>query len=569
MSSFNLGIIVIIGLAVIVSVWRVVRDSRAWRWTRILAQFLMTGLLYLLLFPPVNERPRVQGIVLTPGVTAAQMMNRDHSLPSLALPGVEFNDPAIDRVPDLASGLRRHQEIGNIEILGDGLPPRDRGAVGDRGVKFSPGDTLAGVVNLQLSTDVRSGAMWSVRGQLTGIPRAHVELRDRSDATVASATADDEGRFTLSVRAKSAGQSLYRLRLVDAAQVTLEEIPLPLVVADGSAVRTLILAGAPDPELKYLRRWIVDSGNSVASRIGLSRGIEQLQNAVDLAAASLAEIDLLIADERAWAGLSTAEKAQIKSSVERGMGLILRTTGPLSSQVRSEWVAFGFKIESFDGARSVTLANPVSGISVSREPFNISVEDSVALVSGVDRSTLAAWRAVGQGRVALWLALDTYRLQLEGDDSRYGTLWSDAFAAIARARGIRPPLLPTFARVEQRSEFCQLDAAAALEDTDGQIHDLLVGKDSIRCAAWWPMKSGWHAIVEGPSRWPFYVYSADDAKTLKREETREATSELVQENPATSSYRVPMQRWPWFLVWLLICAGIWWLERKDDRQSFY
>jgi hypothetical protein len=314
-----------------------------------------------------------------------------------------------------------------------------------------------------------------------------------------------------------------------------------------------------------LRRWILDSGNSVASRIGLSRGIEQLQNTVDLAAASLAQADLLIADDRAWSSLAPSEKEQIKASVEQGMGLILRATGPLSSRVRTEWMTFGFKIEASNSARSVTLASPVSDVSVSRQPLQIGAEDSVALVVAQDGSTLSAWRAVGQGRVAVWLPLDTYRLQLTGDESRYGALWSEVFEAIARARGIHAPSLHMFTRVGQRSEVCDVDSAAAIEDAEGRMHDLLISKDSRRCAAWWPMQSGWHAVVEGTSRWPLYVYSADDAKALMRTELRDATSRLVRERSAPSSHRVAMQRWPLFLVWLLLSASIWWLERKLTR----
>ncbi len=565
MSALDTAVIVILGLCVIVSVWRVARDSSAWRWTRLVGQFLMAGLLYLLLFPPVVEQRRVNGLVLTPGVTSAQLTNRDQTLPTLALPGVSTEDSTIEIVPDLASGLRQHPEIGDIEILGDGLPARDRDAAGDRGIKFLPGNNLVGIVSLTLPGEVRPGSMWSVRGRLAGMTDVQVQLLDRSDATVATVKPDDEGRFIVSARAKTAGQSLYRLRVLDAARVTLDEIAAPLVVAHGDAVRTLILAGAPEPELKYLRRWILDSGNSIASRIGLSRGIEQLQNTVDLTVASLAKTDLLIADDRAWSSLSVSEKAQISASVEQGMGLILRATGPLSSRLRSEWMDFGFKMDSSDGARSAMLARPVSDISVSREPLSIHAGDSVALVVAQDGSTLSAWRAVGQGRVAIWLPQDTYRLQLTGDQSRYGSLWSEVFAAVARARGLHSPTLPMFTRVGQRSEVCDLGSAASIEDADGKNHDLLVGKDSSRCAAWWPIQSGWHAVVEGTSRWPLYVYSADDAKTLMRAELREATARLVTERSAPSSHRVAMQRWPLFLIWLLLSASFWWLERKLTR----
>ncbi|MEP6883050.1 MAG: hypothetical protein ABI866_13705 [Dokdonella sp.] len=565
MSPLNTAVIVVLGLSVIVSVWRVVRDSQGWRWTRVMGHFFMAGLLYLLLFPPVVEQRRVNGVVLTPGVTSAQLTNRDQTAPTIALPGVSNEDSTIEVVPDLASGLRQHPEIGDIEILGDGLPARDRDAVGDRGIKFLPGDNLPGIDSLTLPGDVRAGSIWSVRGRLGGMIGAQIQLLDRSGATVATATPDDNGRFIVSARAKTAGQSLYRLRVVDATRGTLDDIAVPLVVAPGDSLRTLILAGAPDPELKYLRRWIVDSGNSVASRIGLSRGIEQLQNAVDLGAASLGKTDLLIADDRAWSSLSVSEKAQIKISVEQGMGLVLRVAGPLSSRIRSEWTEFGFKIESSNDSRSVTLARPVADIPVTRQPFSINAEDSVALAVAEDGSTLSAWRAVGQGRVAIWLPLDTYRLQLTGDESRYGSLWSEVLDVLARARGAHSPSLPTFNRVGQRSEVCDLDPAAAIEDAEGRKHDLLISKDSTRCAAWWPIQSGWHAVVEGASRWPLYVYSPDDAKTLMRAELREATARLVRERSAPSSYRASIQRWPLFLLWLLVSAIFWWLERKLSR----
>ncbi|MEO7935034.1 MAG: hypothetical protein ABIR27_02140, partial [Dokdonella sp.] len=140
------------------------------------------------------------------------------------------------------------------------------------------------------------------------------------------------------------------------------------------------------------------------------------------------------------------------------------------------------------------------------------------------------------------------------------------FKRIARARGVDKPDLPKSARVGLRSVVCGLKAAAAIEDAEGNRHDLLTQRSAASCAAWWPLQSGWHTLVDGESRWPLYVSSADDAKSLMRVETRESTSRLVH-GSAISTHRAAMQRWPLFLIWLLLSALCWWLERRAVYQS--
>lgn len=565
MSLLDGSIIGVLVFAALVGTWRVLRGSRPWRWTRVLGHGFMAALLYLVIFPPAIDHSRRTGIILTPGATPRQIGDREPGLPTMSLPGIETNDPSIIAVPDLATGLRQHPEIGDLRIVGDGLPARDRGVVGNRGLAFQPGEDVRGIVELHVPDFVREGANWTVRGRVVGDGKLQLRLLDRSDETVTTSTIETDGKFAISIQAKASGESTYRLQLLDEQDDVVEEIPLPYIGSAGDSVRAVILSGGPDADLKYLRRWIIDSGNTVASRIGLSRGIEQNQNESSLSAASLAETDLLIIDERAWAGLSDSAKALIRAAVDQGLGLLFRVTGSLPAAVASEWKEFGFDIKPADVSRSVIMAKPLADLALARAPVALTAEDAVAYGVAADGSVLVAWRAIAQGRVGVWLPLDSYRLQLGGDSTRYGILWSGIFTRISRPRGDALPALPSRPRVGERSALCDIEDGASIEDPDSRRHELLIDPGANSCAAWWPAQAGWHRLNDGDSRWPVYVYPAEVAKSLARIERREATSRLQNNVSDKASYRAALARWPLLLIWLLACSVFWWLERRLSR----
>ena len=563
LQSMTAGVLVV---AVLAGSWRVLRAPRSPPALRIAGQLAMAGLLYLLLYPPGIDQPGRDATVLTPGVSARQLSALDPGTTIIALPGVVADDHAIEHVPDLASALRRHADIASIRVLGDGLPARDRGALEGRGLTFEPGEKLIGVVALNVPSTISEGALWTLRGQISVTDKAHLRLLDRSGAVIATTQPDDDGNFRLELRAPIAGETLYRLQLLDANESLLEELPIGVDVRAGDSLRTLILAGAADAEVKYLRRWIMDSGSVSASRISLSRGIEQRQNDVSLDPQALAELDLLILDERSWAGLGEAGNVLIRAAVEQGLGVILRVSGPLPAQVAKDWTAFGLRTETTERARTASISLAGAEAALTRAPLDIEANDSVPLLKASDGSALAVWRMFGHGRIALWLPQDTFRLQLSGDEGDYANLWSETFSTLGRARGAASPDLPVGARVNQRSSICDIGPEALIEDMQTQRQRLLVDSSAGDCAAWWPSQAGWQHLLDGEARWPVFVWAADEATSLLRQQTRDATRQLV--NTAGAKIRVPasMPRWPLFLVWLLVSAALWWIERRAQLR---
>lgn len=567
--SLQLASLAVIALAVVLGIVRSLRASGGRRWVLVAGQLLMGASFALFQYPPSIEQDQQTAVVLAAGTTASQLRDLAADATVIILPEASNAMDAGTRAVDLASALRQQPGIGSLRVLGDGLSARDREAARGLGVRFEPLDEPAGLVELQTPDAVSAGTVWTLSGRIAGMAEARVELLDRSGAIVDATAVDADGRFRLSAAARSGSRMLYQLRVFDADDRLVEEVPVAIAARPQETLNAVVVAGAPDAELKYLRRWIVDAGHSLGSQVTLSRGIEQRQSAARLDPASLAETDLLIVDERAWSGLPADSRENVRNAVESGMGLLLRITGPVPQEVARDWAAMGFRLEDADRSRSIELSETSAGRdqkrTFSRRQLALDAPDSVSLLQAADGSDLARWRAIGRGRVGVTLLLDSFRMALDGDSESYGTLWSKMFSTLARARAEVSPQLPRDARVNQRSVICGLQPGSVIVDAQGEFHELLVDSDARSCAAWWPDTAGWHVLQNAGRDWAIHVLDHGQAETLQRMENRQATLAMASDASATQRFRSELPRWPFFILWLSLAALVWWLERRKPR----
>ncbi len=568
--SLSVVISLLLALAALAGIVRSLRDDRAHRTARCMLQILVAITLALGLFPPMHDEPLDAAtlVVLTPSADAAPGAAQPRAARVVALPGVDAAR-AIERVPDLATALRRHPDASRLHVVGGGLPARDRDAARGRVVAFEEAPLPPGLVELEAPDRVATGARWLLAGRVERIDHGRVELLDPAGEVVASATLAIDGRFTLSAQARAPGRLLFGLRVVDAAGVQRERVELPLFVRDGAPLRVHVLAGAPDPDLKYLRRWASDAGLALDSRIRLSDGIALTEGGSGvLDPAALVATDLVVVDERAWALLDAAEKAALRGAVEAGLGLLLRVTGVPDATTIADWAALGFRIEQAAGTASVVLdgRDAADAQKLTPSPVRVDARDATPLLRAADGSVLAAWRIEGDGRIGAWWLADSFRLVLAGDPARHASLWSSTFSTLARAQARVEPELPMEARVDERAVICGIDDAARVEAPDRTSVALVpvAMPDGRACAAYFPGERGWHELLAGARRWPFHVRGVDDALPLAAAQTARATRALVggaaASAPAVTPARLP--RWPFLLAWLVLASMLWWLERR-------
>lgn len=574
--------------------WRALpaQRSRAWRIAvLLLAQPVCAALLFFALWPPTVPGEAGTLVVATAGATMKQLDTLAPGDARVALPEA----PAlagVERVPDLRTALHRHPGTRQVRVVGAGLEPRDRDATTRLALAFAPVELPKGVVELEMPEHVVAGARFEVGGRASGVGEGQVELLDPARQRVDRVPLPADGRFRLSATARGPGLMSFTVRVHDSAQGTVDSVEVPLQVGAASPPRVLLLAGAPGPEVKYLRRWANDAGLPLHTQMSVGGGVQMGDAPIALDAATLGRFDVVVLDERAWSSLGDGSRGALNEAVRSGLGMLLRVTAPLSDAERRRLGALGFAVDAGRDTTTLKLAAHDDDAERARvgpgtrdapRPRDAAIEEIPALTRRAlridsadavawtrDGEALGAWRAHGRGRIGVWTPTDSYRLVLVGRSDLHGELWSGAVATLARAR-----TAPSFAvegepRVSQRIALCGVAADAHVVAPDGTrialLRDPQTGARA--CAAYWPVASGWHRLQSANSEQLFHVRARDEAPGLHAGQLRAATLQLASQasvakaGSAGEAPRHPTARWPWWLAWLLASLALWWLERS-------
>lgn len=557
---------------------------RAWRVAVLLtAQAASAALLYFALFPPPQPRDAGTLVVLT--ARAGEVAPEDGSgervvaLPEAGTgPGLRHG---AERFPDLAGALRRYPDTRRLRVVGAGLVARDREAARGRSIEFRPAPLPPGLSELQAPARVPAGRRFMVAGRAMQLQEGTAELRDPAGRRVDRVAPDDEGRFELHASTRHAGLASYVVQLRDARGEVVADATVPLEVTPARALRVRMLAGAPNPELKFLRRWALDAGLELDARISLGAGMQIGSAPTGFDAAALDKLDLLVLDDRSWRALGAGQRAALDAAIGRGLGLLLRLSRPLTGADGERLqAAYGITATTGGAARQTRLGGDLVGAgdaadalpTVTDNALRFATTDAIRLLADATGTPLTIWHAHGRGRVGVTILGDSYRLVLAGHGDLHGDVWSEAFTTLARSQTLVDSRITIDAAApHQRSVICGIGDGAQILSPDGTpvTQHVDPASGARRCAGFWATVGGWHQLRDGKRTLPMHIRDATRTNGLAAQSLREATRALVASGPANddalSDSRSPTRpgpRWPWFAGWLLLAAATWWLERS-------
>ncbi|MBU7579726.1 MAG: carboxypeptidase regulatory-like domain-containing protein [Porphyrobacter sp.] len=585
----------LIGAGALAAAVRLALLRRGWLSVALAILSLASGaLLYLTLFPPllpIGGETLVVATAGTPASTRAQPGERLVALPEApALAGAE-------RVPDLATALRRHTQAQAIRILGRGLTPRDRDGDAGLPVSFTPPAPSRGLIRLDPPADTPAGSVFTLGGKTAGLAGGTAELLDPAGARVDARDIGADGSFTLGSTARAEGVAAFTLRLRGSDKAIVSDTPVPLRTLAPPAPLRAVLIGAPSPDAKYLRRWAEDAGIDLASRLDAGGGVDLGEGEVRLDAASLRETDVVIIDDAALAALGSGGRATLAQAVAGGLGVVVRMTGPASAGARGTWRALGLNVEG--GADSVPVALPplaadAEALTFRRGPGSDDLPDSlnrlddpvpefarwdlrtgadfVPAVRDADGGLIAGWQQRGQGRAALWAMADSFALVLAGQPERYEQWWSQTLSAIARGQRLFRPDIPALVQAGERIAVCAIAPGAQAVAPGGGAQALAIDPlaGAKGCAAYRPAEAGGHAIVQksqaGEARFAFLVLPESALPGIRAREMADDTARWAARQNAPAAARAAPERrgpgWPWLLGWLALSAALWFGERR-------
>jgi hypothetical protein len=582
----------LIGAAALAAAVRLVRafGGGPWGWALSAGSLASGALLYVTLFPPllpIGGETLLVATAETPADLRPGPGERLVLLPeALAITGGE-------RVPDLATALRRHSQTQRLVIRGRGLTARDRDGAAGLPVSFTPMPLPKGLIRLDPPADTPAGAAFALGGAAAGLEGGTAELLDPAGRRVDQRALPGEGSFTLGGIARAPGLALFTLRLRGKDKRIVSDTPVPLRTLAAPAPLRVLLIGAPSPEAKYLRRWAEDAGFALRSRLDAGAGVDLGGDGVSLDAATLREVDVVIIEDQA---LGSAGRSVLAEAVAGGLGVVVRMTGPASASTREGWRALGLSVEGGSDIAPVVLpprAADAEALAARRGPGSDDVppdmntledpapelarftiragSDFVPVVSDADGALLAGWQQRGAGRVVLWSVADSFALVLGGQAELYEQWWSAALSAVARPEGCFRPDLPPLAVAGERMAICGIGAAARVIAPDGAEVPLALdpGAGPRGCAAYWPRIAGVHTLRQpgrgGEGSFAFMVLPTGALPAIRARETGEATALWTAAGQAAVAGPLPQRRgaaWPWLIGWLLVSGALWWAERR-------
>ena len=541
---------------------------RSWRiGVLVLGQCTAAVLLFLLLRTSEPSAPARTLHLLTAGATATSVPAARAGERWLRLPEAPSRAGAAP-TPDLASALRRYPGVRTLHVHGDGLEARDRDIAQGRRIVFKPAPLAIGITDWWAPQWLQEGEPWHVAGSAHAPAGTRIALLDPSGARADEQALQDDGGFSLQASPRSPGLGEYRLQLRDGAGRQLDASTLQVRIAPSATTRVLLLAGGPDPDLKYLRRWAADHGAQLQASIELGGGMRAGDSPFALDARTLGHADLLILDDRSWNALDRRRRDAVLAAVDAGMGLLLRASMPL---VNADALGLRVRAATLPATWRIPGTAGPSGdapLLLSRPQLRIDNPHGPAVLRDDRGLALAGWRAHGRGRIGVWLPGDTFRLALSGQGALHARQWSGVVNALMRPRAAVPHPTPPRIYVGQRTVFCSLAAAprviaAATSAPQPLILDPRSGQQ--QCAAYWPTEAGWHRLVDATGERPFLVRARTDDAVLRAAQTQRATAALAARSaPPADTSPAPdgLPRWPLFLGWLAVMATLWWFERS-------
>ena len=566
---FAVVLVLLVCFGLIAEVLHPRSDSRATKLLRLILLVASCIAAHRMAFPPEAESAEQTLVVLSGEIAALPEPAPDQRL--IALPGSVYSDAEgrVSAVADLAAARRQFPQPSNIRLMSQGLGARDLYAAADLPVVFEPGDPPLGIIALQAPTAAAPGRMWLVKGRVSAALEGELRLIDPTGEVVATARADADGQFSLGATTPVPGSYLYRLALTDAGEGVIDQLQVPVLVRPADPLRLMLWSESPNPESKYLRRWALDAGLQLSSRMNLRPRMSMAQGEPALGDANLARTDLVIIEDRGWMGLSQQQRAQVLSAVDGGLGLLLRLTDEPDAAMSARLAELGFSSGSVELSR-VTRLPALAGAGVEemgppiqRRTLALSAVDGRPLLLDEQGEPLGVWRPSGSGRLGVFWVSDTHRLTLVGEQTRFASLWADLVATLARF-GVASGVSPATARhwVNQRIDWCDAGSTASVTDSSGQALELVAGVDG--CLSYWPTQPGWHQWRQGEREASFFVRMPDDGTALRAQQQIEWNQLLASSSRSqtATTTAVPGPRWPWAALWLLLSGGLWWLERR-------
>jgi hypothetical protein len=457
-------------------------------------------------------------------------------------------------------------------VAGEGLPTSAQTIISDD-FEYIPSPYPQGIIDLNLPDQVYAHRSNVIEGSVNSSSPVKVTLENGGQKED-SVQLDGRGirNFSLRFIPRETGNFLFTVR-VEKEGSSATTHTLPVSVQPKRTYRVLCIQNFPTFETQYLKKFL-GKENEVQIRYQLSKNTFR-HEAINTTAKKvnrlndevLRDFDLLIIDSDALESLAASEIADLRNSINQGLGtIILFNQSPENLRITKSFLPSKFKKYSADTAK-VKLQKDVT-----LQAWPLIAEPN-ALTQPIVRNKnrmLTGYTNSGFGKVAFQLLQETYHLVLDGDSTSYAQVWSDLIETVSRTEPADFTItfknkFPLYQDEPIALEIISSGKTPSLEYDGVPIsieEDLYI--DNIWRTVIWANEPGWHSVSSDATREYFYVSKNGDWQAMSAANSIRST--IAKSSPHASSGNpveiIERINPVWFYVAFLISAGLLWVVPK-------
>ncbi len=471
---------------------------------------------------------------------------------------------------ELISSLNK---ISNLRfVVGDGLP--DYSLEVNHPFSYLKSKMPYGIIRWTPPTLFRANQQNEITGLFYAKEKTILKLMGPSGVED-STSFSKEGifPFTFHIVPKQTGLFLYSIESKNDSESSSQKFPVE--VLPERKLKIFISVKYPTAEVRYLKNFLAEKGNSVIARFQVSKNNYRYEysntNEVrinSLSIAALKSFDLIVVDNESIEALSSLEQNQLLESVRQGLGLLIvynsitsKSTNPLQ---------IPFKNFKSDTAR-IRLAS--SYFTFPTLPATVDSNAIESIIQNKER-ILAGYLNKGAGKIGFQSLQETYRLQLEGRDTEYAILWTPIIEQVAKRHETKSKIeleqsFPIYTDEPITVNVISSEAAPKLFSNSIALplrEDVII--DDYWHGTTWADGIGWHAfsIQEDSIPKNYYVSNRTEWQSLRIAQQQRANSLASQSKKSITKAIINTEREsiPQLLFYLLflISAGFLWLVPK-------
>lgn len=457
-------------------------------------------------------------------------------------------------------------------IVGEGIPHHAIDLIQHQSFRFIPADPF-GITSLTLPEVVCENQRQTIHGILNAADKTTLRLFGPGGAEDSVTFDKGENNFALSFTPRQSGLFTYQVESRDVRGVVVKE-RLPIEVVPERQLRILFLQHYPTAEIRFLKNFLSEKNNQLVLRYKISKNnfTYEFANTSPVRFATLRpdflnSFDVIVIDQQSYDALTEGEKAEIKRSVQKGLGVIVLLHSP-KEKFLQEFRTVEFKVSSKDTA-TVRLLHPYT---LPVLPIELLPDPSIVATAKNKNRILSGYFFVGLGKVGFQFIQETYRLSLEGNKDDYAMLWTPLIQHTSRSfnKAFKLKLATPFPRYPNEP----LDIEVISSGANPNLYDdsiLVPLKEHATLNDYWSGrswagKSGWHKFATADSTdLNYFISNKVEWKSLRAANQIKETTNLqkaLSVQPGEKRLEVVAIPRVVFYLLFLFSAGFLWLVPK-------